>query len=836
MVSVLEGQLSRTWYYNLNETSKKHTINLYHDTITGVRSAMLDFEEIPDSIGNSSLFMSSAGHRITFMVEGMVGVIEIRKNGWTEFTYTCVVDNQILKEATQVVAAKQGEEIFRTTLDETILTKDPTTDEFVTWYLVMSSRCVDKTSTFVHRRFKDFAELNSQVKQNLKGHHMRSSLPAFPEKTSKLLADHLDPFFIADRKAKLQIYLRRLIDIPHAAEMTCVKSFLGLMEQVKEVSYVFQEQKIGLGLVPSEKTALKTAVVSQIIKEGAAPGIEVGDIISRINGVSISGLGFKEIVSEISQSQRPLIIHFIQFTPTSTSTGQSNVSSTSDTSSSVPAIDSILFGSAKKDTSGDSEDEGELSGLKDVSLDDSESTKKGANTATTTATTAAGASTERGSLYESFPRSEGPNTPEHKPTHIAATTAPIDSTTGASGSFKHSVSTLTTSRATQKESKILNAEFKASAYKFDESSASNLVVPMSSGIATDTSTVDVGIAPKTAALAPAAADKLNSLLQSGDLTDSKNKSSMFSSRASDTRFDDLFGDSTPLTASPSRAKPTPVATATTTAAAFPADVAVAVVKPVTTTEPVVEPKPGPVIDPVSVTEVAPATIATTTGEPTIFAEEPVTAAPTVVETAPVHIEEPQDLPASVPVVEENTENLTEIILETVIEVPAEATTPAPTSSILTEDEVSSEPSSEHSGAVFVRSELVTEVSTMQVAQAQEEVETVTTSTSEVAAVSVSEGAAVNKAELVSNQEHAEADVAPVVPSAEESNVELSAPVDIQVTEHPEPTTAATATDTAIDTTSVATEPVVSIEQSIVETKAEEMHDVIVTDEAESVEL
>ena len=35
MVSILEGQLTRTWIIMTEE--KKNTINLYHDTITGVR-------------------------------------------------------------------------------------------------------------------------------------------------------------------------------------------------------------------------------------------------------------------------------------------------------------------------------------------------------------------------------------------------------------------------------------------------------------------------------------------------------------------------------------------------------------------------------------------------------------------------------------------------------------------------------------------------------------------------------------------------------------------------------------------------------------------------------
>lgn len=67
MVSVFEGQLTRTWNYlvesssisssskviTINEGEKvfrKHVITLYHDTITGIRSAMLDYEEIPGSM------------------------------------------------------------------------------------------------------------------------------------------------------------------------------------------------------------------------------------------------------------------------------------------------------------------------------------------------------------------------------------------------------------------------------------------------------------------------------------------------------------------------------------------------------------------------------------------------------------------------------------------------------------------------------------------------------------------------------------------------------------------------------------------------------------------
>jgi len=107
MVSVFEGQLSRTWNYQLNASARMHVITLYHDTITGVRSAMLDYEEIPNSLGNSSLLMESKGHRLFFVVEDQGGYIEIMRSGFTGFAYKCAVNNVYINELTQVVA-KEG--------------------------------------------------------------------------------------------------------------------------------------------------------------------------------------------------------------------------------------------------------------------------------------------------------------------------------------------------------------------------------------------------------------------------------------------------------------------------------------------------------------------------------------------------------------------------------------------------------------------------------------------------------------------------------------------------------------------------------------------------------
>lgn len=163
------------------------------------------------------------------------------------------------------------------------------------------------------RRFKDFVELNSQIKQNLKGNQLRWCLPPIPEKPLKSMTDHRDPAFIQDRCAKLEIFIASMVAVPHVSDMVCVKAFLGLMEQVREFSLSFHVPTIGMSLLPSERMGDNTpAIVGLIQKADICKGVLPGDSISKINGVAVAGMNFNGVVSRIKALPRPLIIHFIQ--------------------------------------------------------------------------------------------------------------------------------------------------------------------------------------------------------------------------------------------------------------------------------------------------------------------------------------------------------------------------------------------------------------------------------------------------------------------------------------------------------------------------------------------
>ncbi len=114
---------------------------------------------------------------------------------------------------------------------------------------------------FNSRRFKDFVELNSQVKQNLKGNHLRWALPPIPEKPLKAMTDHRDPAFIQDRAAKLEIFISALVSVPHVSDMICVKAFVGIMEQVREFSLSFHVPTIGMSLLPSDRLGDNTPAI-----------------------------------------------------------------------------------------------------------------------------------------------------------------------------------------------------------------------------------------------------------------------------------------------------------------------------------------------------------------------------------------------------------------------------------------------------------------------------------------------------------------------------------------------------------------------------------------------
>lgn len=54
---------------------------------------------------------------------------------------------------------------------------------------------------------------STKVESLMKGHHLRSSLPRFPGKKSKLWTNHGDLAFVEDRRKSLEQYLKILLQV-----------------------------------------------------------------------------------------------------------------------------------------------------------------------------------------------------------------------------------------------------------------------------------------------------------------------------------------------------------------------------------------------------------------------------------------------------------------------------------------------------------------------------------------------------------------------------------------------------------------------------------------------
>lgn len=182
-----------------------------------------------------------------------MGYIEIKRDGWLGFKYGCAVDGTELSEATSKISEQQGDELYSVSIDGYSFTSN-WSDGDVCWYKVVVTRKSDDYGTTVHRRFRDFSELLTEVRRRLKGHHLYGSLPELPEKHLKMLTDHNNSYFLDQRTSELNNFLTNLFRFPHVPHMTCSKAFLGLMEQVRETSFIFPQAVLGISLVPASNS------------------------------------------------------------------------------------------------------------------------------------------------------------------------------------------------------------------------------------------------------------------------------------------------------------------------------------------------------------------------------------------------------------------------------------------------------------------------------------------------------------------------------------------------------------------------------------------------------
>ena len=246
------------------------------------------------------------------------------------FRYSCVVDGKSLAEATAAnhgTRMRDDDPLFTARVIKYETSRDhaqPTTA--ISWYLVaVTSVATGREATRVHRRFRDFVDLDETVTAAFAGHHMRSSMPHLPSKKIKLVQDHLDPSFLEQRRAELDAYVDRLCRVPHVWSTPGMEPFFGVASNAREYSVIFKSRTLGFtvgkcGPKKSPEAGDTTyeppdfpAFVANIAGDDllANSGAKVGDLVSKISGKPTCNWLFKAVVNAVKDSPRPLIVHFI---------------------------------------------------------------------------------------------------------------------------------------------------------------------------------------------------------------------------------------------------------------------------------------------------------------------------------------------------------------------------------------------------------------------------------------------------------------------------------------------------------------------------------------------
>ena len=185
----------------------------------------------------------------------------------------------------------------------------------IVWYLLEThaSKGDEIAQTRVHRRFRDFADVDEGVHSALAGHHVRSSVPRLPQKKIKVFVDHNDASFLEQRQRDLDSYVAKLVHVPHVWATPLAGPFVGVANNVREYSVVFPERVLGftMGKCQNSNDNDFPAFVASCRPPDCPVDVKVGDLLSKISGRSVANLTFPECINAIKHSQRPIMLHFL---------------------------------------------------------------------------------------------------------------------------------------------------------------------------------------------------------------------------------------------------------------------------------------------------------------------------------------------------------------------------------------------------------------------------------------------------------------------------------------------------------------------------------------------
>lgn len=329
LMLLCSGQVIRIWEFRTNESEfEPRRIILRHRPLLQKVQITVDNVELPE--GHVRFKWQS--------IDGYIRLIAPSQNALFSrlggaFRYECVLGDKALLENND----RLNDDSERT-FDVVVKIVDVTiAGDGVVWYNLQVSlkRCFGATTKAfqfsVHRRFRDFHFVYSQVRDAFRNTHMYGSIPKPPVRKAKLLEDHYNPVFLQQRKLELETWLTRMLIMPRVASNPDMETFLGGMTEMREVSVVIEGGSIGIRLKKKlgaviEGTNRRSCVYPQaqvqdfVRGEDNQPGVAeasgiigLGHVVSKIGGDSVVQEDYEAIIQRLKSAPRPLVLHFLGY-------------------------------------------------------------------------------------------------------------------------------------------------------------------------------------------------------------------------------------------------------------------------------------------------------------------------------------------------------------------------------------------------------------------------------------------------------------------------------------------------------------------------------------------
>jgi hypothetical protein len=173
---------------------------------------------------------------VTLQVDRFFVEVTVWPTGKVGYLYTCKVNGELIPDSTMVPMEPSFQPEFQITVPGVIRSSEEEEEQddgdkgVGIYYRVDTIRTRDGKGACNLRRFKQFAELNSNLKSSIYGCHMVQSLPKFPAKGIKMIKRHDDPAFVEDRRKRLAEYLTFLSRIQLISRNAEFLRFLGIAD------------------------------------------------------------------------------------------------------------------------------------------------------------------------------------------------------------------------------------------------------------------------------------------------------------------------------------------------------------------------------------------------------------------------------------------------------------------------------------------------------------------------------------------------------------------------------------------------------------------------------